>query len=92
MKKLYLIFHKSMLDDNHVIIVNTDTWNGVVIENYEKATFLRRGSTIHVNKVFVFQSYLKSCITILNKYVHGILKVLIKDIQQKKSKNYRIRK
>ena len=66
-------------------------WNGVVIENYEKATFLRRGSTIHVNKVLVFQSYLKSCITILNKYVHGILKVLIKDIQQK-SKSYLIRK
>ena len=75
-----------MLDNNYVIIVNTDTWNGVVIENYEKATFLRRGSTIHVNKVLVFQSYLKSCISILNKYVHGLLKVLIKGIQQQKAK------
>ena len=39
-----------MLDNNYVIIVNTDMWNGVVIENYEKATFLRRGSAIHDNR------------------------------------------
>ena len=57
-----------MLDNNYVIIVNTDTWNGVLIENYEKVTFLRRGSPIHVNsKARDFKSCSKARVNILDR-------------------------